>query len=64
MRIFLRYLVLCGILPSGMEAAVPGMRVWTYVSLPEHFSPQEVEQLLTLSADETASGRRNYALLL
>lgn len=63
-RIFLRYLVLCGLLPSGIEAAVPGMRVWTYASLPEHFSPQEVEQLLTLSADGTASGRRNSALLL
>ena len=40
-RIFLRYLVLCGILPSGLEAAVPGMRVWTYASLPEHFSPEK-----------------------
>jgi site-specific recombinase XerD len=63
-RIFLRYLVLCGILTRGVEAAVPGMRIWTYASLPEHFSPEEVEQLLTLSADGTACGRRNYALLL
>jgi site-specific recombinase XerD len=63
-RIFLRYLVFCGILPTGLEAAVPGMRIWTYAALPEHFSRTEVEQLLTLSADGTASGRRNYALLL
>ena len=63
-RIFLRYLVLCGILPSGLEAAVPGMRVWTYASLPEHFSSEEVARLLALSADGTASGRRNSALLL
>jgi integrase/recombinase XerD len=63
-RIFLRYLVMRGMLPSGLEAAVPGMRVWTPASLPEHFSQDEVTRLLTISADGTASGRRNYALLL
>jgi site-specific recombinase XerD len=63
-RIFLRYLVLCNLLPDGLEAAVPGMRVWTHAVLPARFSPEEVGQILTTSADGTASGRRNHALLL
>jgi site-specific recombinase XerD len=64
-RIFLRYLVTRGLVPAGLEAAVPGMRVWTHASLPEHLSSEEVSRLLTtVSADGTAMGRRNYALLL
>jgi site-specific recombinase XerD len=63
-RIFLRYLVLCNMLPDGLEAAVPGTRVWTHAALPARFSPEEVGQILTTSADGTASGRRNHALLL
>ena len=63
-RIFLRYLVTCGMIPAGLEAAVPGMWIWTHASLPEYFSEEEIARLLTVSADGTAVGKRNYALLL
>jgi site-specific recombinase XerD len=63
-RILLRYLVTRGLVRAGLEAAVPSMRVWTHASLPEHLSAEEVSHILTVSADGTAIGRRNYALLL
>jgi site-specific recombinase XerD len=63
-RIFLRYLVTRGLIPAGLEAAVPSMRIWTQASLPEYFSEEEIARLLTASADGTAAGKRNYALLL
>jgi integrase len=63
-RIFLRYLVTQGVLPAGLEAAVPGMRVWKHASLPEHLTAEEVTRLLTACADGTAIGRRNHAILL
>jgi site-specific recombinase XerD len=63
-RIFLRYLVTQGVLPAGLEAAVPGMRVWKHASLPEHLTVEEVTRLLTACADGTAIGKRNHAILL
>jgi site-specific recombinase XerD len=63
-RIFLRYLVTRGLIPTGLEAAIPGMRIWKHASLPEHLSDEEVTRVLTACADGTAIGRRNYAILM
>ncbi len=63
-RIFLRYLVTRGLIPAGLEAAVPGARLWTHASLPEHLSAEEVSRVLAACADGTAIGKRNYAILL
>lgn len=64
LRIFLRYLVTCGLIPTGLEAAIPGMRIWKHTSLPEHLSDEEVTRILAACADGTAIGRRNYAILM
>jgi site-specific recombinase XerD len=63
-RIFLRYLVMRGLIPAGLEATIPGMRIWKHASLPEHLSDEEVTRVLTACADGTATGRRNYAILM
>jgi site-specific recombinase XerD len=63
MRAFLRYLVLRGFLPSGIDAAVPVIRVWAHTSLPGHLSIEEITRLLAACADGSAIGKRNYAIL-
>lgn len=62
-RAFLRYLVLRGFLPAGIDAAVPVIRVWTHTSLPGHLSAEEITRLLAVCADGSAIGKRNYAIL-
>jgi len=62
-RAFLRYLVLRGFLPAGIEAVVPVIRVWAHTSLPGHLSTEEIARLLAVSADGSAIGKRNYAIL-
>jgi site-specific recombinase XerD len=64
MRAFLRYLVLRGFLPAGLDAAVPVIRVWTHASLPGHLSAEEIARLLAVSSDGSAIGKRNYAILI
>jgi len=63
-RIFLRYLVTRGLIPAGLEAVIPRMRLWKHASLPEHLSAEEVSRVLAACADGTAIGKRNYAILL
>lgn len=63
-RIFLRYLVTRGLIPAGMEAAIPKARMWKHASLPEHLSAAEVSRVLATCADGTAIGKRNYTILL
>jgi len=46
-RVFLGYpLVSRGLLQAGLEAAVPGMRIWKHASLPEALTVEEVTRLL------------------
>ncbi len=63
-RNFLRYLVTRGLIPTGLEAAIPRARLWKHASLPEHLSAEEVARVLVTCADGTAIGKRNYAILL
>jgi site-specific recombinase XerD len=63
-RSFLRFLVSQGRLPAGLDAAVPNIRRSPQAALPQRLSETEINQLLTFCADQTATGRRNYAILL
>jgi len=63
-RIFLRYLVTRGFIPTGLEAVIPKARLWKHASLPEHLSAEEVSRVLAACADGTTIGKRNYAILL
>jgi integrase/recombinase XerD len=64
LRAFLRFLVGCGEVRLGLEAAVPIMRQPTHVGLPRHLSIEEVTRVLDNCQDGTPKGLRNYAILL
>ncbi len=63
-RSLLRFLVLQGLIPSGLETAIPTIRRWSQAALPQRLSENEIERLLTMCVDGTTLGRRNYAILL
>jgi integrase/recombinase XerD len=63
-RSFLRFLVFRGEIRPGLEAAAPTPPQWRHASLPSRLTPQEVEVLLATYHDDTASSRRNRAMLL
>jgi site-specific recombinase XerD len=63
-RSFLRFLVFRGAIRAGLEAAAPTPPQWTHATLPTRLTPQEVERLLAMYDDGTASGLRNRAMLL
>src|SRR5258708_230692 len=46
MRSLLRYLVTRGVVPAGIEGAVPRVRPWRHSSLPRHIFPTAVERLV------------------
>jgi site-specific recombinase XerD len=63
-RSFLRFLVSQGQLSAGLELAIPPIRQWSQSALPQRLSETEINRLLTVCADQTATGRRNYAILM
>jgi site-specific recombinase XerD len=64
LRSFLRFLVSQGRLSAGLELAIPPIRRWSHSALPQRLSETEINHLLASCADQTATGRRNYAILL
>jgi len=64
LRSFLRFLVSQGRLSAGLELAIPPIRRWSQSALPQRLGETEINRLLTFCADQTATGRRNYAMLL
>jgi len=63
-RSFLRFLVSQSQLSAGLEMAIPPIRRWSQAALPQRLSETEINRLLTICADRTATGGRNYAILL
>jgi integrase len=63
-RSFLRFLVFCGELPPGFEAAVPIPRQWTHAPLPQRLTTEEVERVLTACLGESPKALRNHAILM
>jgi site-specific recombinase XerD len=63
-RSFLRFLVVQHRLPAGLDMAIPTVRRWLHAALPQHLSDTDLSQMLQCCADGTASGTRNYAILL
>jgi site-specific recombinase XerD len=63
LRSFLRFLVFRGAIRAGLEAAAPAPRQWRHAALPPHLTPEEVERVLAVYHDGTASSRRNRAML-
>jgi integrase len=63
-RSFLRFLVVQHRLPASLDRAIPTVRRWSHAALPQPLSDTDIDQMLQCCADGTASGTRNYAILL
>jgi site-specific recombinase XerD len=63
-RSFLRFLVSRGVLRAGLELAIPRLRVYRHIGIPQHLSKKEMSQLLKYADDGTALGTRDFAILL
>jgi integrase/recombinase XerD len=63
-RSFFRYLLWRGDISADLAAAVPAVADWRLSTLPKSLPPQDVEHLLQSIDRTTATGRRNYAILL
>jgi site-specific recombinase XerD len=63
-RSFLRFLVFRGELRPGLEAAAPSPPQWRHAALPSRLTPEEVERVLAVYHDGTASSLRNRAMLM
>ncbi|MDZ7591942.1 MAG: site-specific integrase [Rubrivivax sp.] len=64
LRSFLRYERYCGEVDLDLAAAVPAVPNWSMTSIPRGIAPEKVRQLLASVDRRTASGRRDYAILL
>lgn len=64
LRSFLRYLWQQGEIASDLAACVPSVPCWSFSTLPKSLSPTQVRQVLEHCDQQTATGRRDYAILL
>jgi site-specific recombinase XerD len=64
LRSFLRFLFVHGDTAIDLTPAVPAVANWRHATLPKFISIEEVRQLLGACDRSTASGRRDYAVLL
>jgi site-specific recombinase XerD len=64
LRSFLQYLWQRGEIASDLAACVPSVSRWSFSTLPKSLTPDEVQQVLDHNDRQTATGRRDYAILL
>ena len=64
LRSFVRFLHLRGKIGDDLTTAVPTVRKWTQTSVPKKLTPDEVKRVLAVPDRKTATGRRDYAILL
>jgi len=64
LRSFLQYARYRGDLTLDLAAAVPTVANWAMASIPRFLSPDQVELVLARCNQQTAIGRRDYAILL
>jgi len=64
LRGFLRFLWQAGDIDRDLAAAIPPIRRWRLVEVPKSLQAAEVAHLLASVDRTSASGRRNYAILL
>jgi site-specific recombinase XerD len=63
-RSFFRFLFQKGELQADLAAAVPTVANWRLSTVPKYLSSEEVKRVLKACDRRTASGRRDYAILL
>lgn len=64
LRSFLRFLFLRGETTTDLSHAIPTVRRWRLSGVPQHLPAREVERLLRACDRSSATGRRDYAILL
>jgi integrase/recombinase XerD len=64
LRSLLRFLVLEGLAPPGLQDAVPSVAGWRGGGLPKALPAGQVAALLAACDRETATGRRDFAVLV
>lgn len=64
LRSFLRFLYAKGDIHHDLTAAIPMVRRWAQAGVPRKLTADEVDRVLDAPDQETAKGRRDYAILL
>lgn len=64
LRSLLRWLHLTGQLPDALAGAVPSVAGWRLSGLPQGLEPAQLHRLFAACDRRTATGRRDYAVLL
>lgn len=64
LRSFLNYARFCGEVNVNLAAAVPVVPNWSMASIPRAIAPDQVRRLLASIDRRTATGRRDYAIVL
>jgi integrase/recombinase XerD len=64
LRSFLSYVRYSGEVDADLAGAVPVVPNWSMASIPRAIAPQQVRQLLASIDRRTATGRRDYAIVL
>ncbi len=64
LRSFLRFLRQRGAIDTDLAAALFGVSYWRWAHIPKSLPPEQVERLLRSCDRRTASGQRDYAMLL
>jgi site-specific recombinase XerD len=64
LRSFLRYLQVEGLIVNDLAACVPSIRKWRFTGLPTYLSATQLQQVFQSCDRNTATGRRDYAVLL
>lgn len=63
-RMFLRFLAVCGHCSADLVAAVPRIAEWKLSSLPRYLSAHDIERLCAACDPATATGARDRAVIL
>jgi site-specific recombinase XerD len=64
LRSFLRFLHVRGEIRHDLTAAIPTVRRWSQPGVPKKLTSEEVNRVLAAPDRSTATGRRDYAILL
>ena len=63
-RAFLRFLATRGVIPAGIDGAVPTIRQWKHAALPRAVAAEDVQRVLAAVDVTRLSGLRDRAILL
>jgi site-specific recombinase XerD len=64
LRAMFRFFFHAGEVPVDLSVAVPTVPDWRLARVPRSLAPEDVERLLIACDQQTATGRRDYAILL